>query len=119
MNRIGTMMTRLAFAASALAFSLPGFAAVDRWKLNMTPGVTEVSQQVYDIHMIILWICIVIGVLVFAGLTAWDTQKIKEMYFEADDAAVAGRKAIMGALTLYLDFINLFLFLLRFLGNRE
>jgi FtsH-binding integral membrane protein len=60
-----------------------------------------------------------IGVLVFAGLTAWDTQKIKEMYFEADDAAVAGRKAIMGALTLYLDFINLFLFLLRFLGNRE
>ncbi|MCO5154941.1 MULTISPECIES: Bax inhibitor-1/YccA family protein [unclassified Shinella] len=60
-----------------------------------------------------------IGVLVFAGLTAWDTQKIKEMYFEADDVAVAGRKAIMGALTLYLDFINLFLFLLRFLGNRE
>ena len=41
------------------------------------------------------------------------------MYFEADDTAVAGRKAIMGALTLYLDFINLFLFLLRFLGNRE
>ena len=60
-----------------------------------------------------------IGVLVFAGLTAWDTQKIKEMYFDADDAAVAGRKAIMGALTLYLDFINLFLFMLRFLGNRN
>jgi FtsH-binding integral membrane protein len=60
-----------------------------------------------------------IGVLIFAGLTAWDTQKIKEMYFEADGADVAGRKAIMGALTLYLDFINLFLFLLRFLGNRE
>jgi len=60
-----------------------------------------------------------IGVLIFAGLTAWDTQKIKEMYFEADSADVAGRKAIMGALTLYLDFINLFLFLLRFLGNRD
>ena len=60
-----------------------------------------------------------IGVLVFAGLTAWDTQKIKEMYFEADDVAVAGRKAIMGALTLYLDFVNLFLFLLRFMGNRD
>jgi uncharacterized protein len=58
-----------------------------------------------------------IGVLIFAGLTAWDTQKIKEMYFEADDVAVAGRKAVMGALTLYLDFINLFLFMLRFLGN--
>ncbi len=60
-----------------------------------------------------------IGVLIFAGLTAYDTQKIKEMYFEADGAEAAGRKAIMGALTLYLDFINLFLFMLRFLGNRN
>jgi len=60
-----------------------------------------------------------IGVLVFAGLTAYDTQKIKEMYFEGDDVLVMGRKAIMGALTLYLDFINLFSFLLAFLGNRE
>ncbi len=60
-----------------------------------------------------------IGVLIFAGLTAYDTQKIKEMYFDADDVAVAGRKAIMGALTLYLDFINLFTFLLQFLGNRD
>ncbi len=61
----------------------------------------------------------VIGVLIFAGLTAYDTQRIKEMYFEADDVAVAGRKAIMGALTLYLDFINLFMFLLQFMGNRK
>ncbi|MHA7971350.1 Bax inhibitor-1/YccA family protein [Rhizobium sp. CAU 1783] len=61
----------------------------------------------------------VIGVLLFAGLTAYDTQNIKESYYEADGADVAGRKAIMGALQLYLDFINLFLFLLRFLGNRE
>jgi FtsH-binding integral membrane protein len=60
-----------------------------------------------------------IGVLIFSGLTAYDTQKIKEMYFEGDDVLVAGRKAIMGALTLYLDFINLFTFLLQFLGNRE
>jgi FtsH-binding integral membrane protein len=60
-----------------------------------------------------------IGVLVFAGLTAYDTQKIKEMYFDGDDVLVSGRKAIMGALTLYLDFINLFTFLLSFLGNRE
>ncbi|PWK76135.1 hypothetical protein C8K44_102122 [Aminobacter sp. AP02] len=60
-----------------------------------------------------------IGVLVFAGLTAYDTQKIKEMYFDGDDVLVSGRKAIMGALTLYLDFINLFSFLLSFLGNRE
>lgn len=60
-----------------------------------------------------------IGVLVFAGLTAYDTQQIKEMYWEGDDTLVAGRKAIMGALRLYLDFINLFMFLLQFLGNRE
>lgn len=61
----------------------------------------------------------IIGVLVFTGLTAYDTQKIKEMYFEGDDTAVMGRKAIMGALKLYLDFINLFLMLLRLFGNRE
>jgi hypothetical protein len=60
-----------------------------------------------------------IGVIVFAGLTAYDTQRIKEMYFEADDAATAGRKAIMGALTLYLDFINMFLMLLQLFGNRN
>jgi len=60
-----------------------------------------------------------IGVLIFAGLTAWDTQKIKEMYSANDDGTISGRKAVMGALTLYLDFINLFLFLLRFLGDRR
>jgi FtsH-binding integral membrane protein len=59
----------------------------------------------------------VVGVLVFAGLTAWDTQKIKELYYVGDDGTVAGRKAIMGALSLYLDFINLFLMLLRLFGN--
>ena len=60
-----------------------------------------------------------IGVLIFAGLTAWDTQRIKEMYSVMDDGTIAGRKAVMGALSLYLDFINLFLFLLRFLGDRR
>jgi FtsH-binding integral membrane protein len=61
----------------------------------------------------------VVGVLVFAGLTAWDTQKIKEMYDVNDDGTVSGRKAVMGALTLYLDFINLFLMLLRLFGERR
>ena len=60
-----------------------------------------------------------IGVLIIAGLTAYDTQRIKEMYYAADGADVAGRKAIMGALTLYLDFINLFMFLLQFMGDRK
>jgi FtsH-binding integral membrane protein len=61
----------------------------------------------------------VVGVLVFAGLTAWDTQKIKEMYSAMDDGTVAGRKAVMGALSLYLDFINLFMMLLRLFGDRR
>ena len=59
----------------------------------------------------------VIGVLVFAGLTAYDTQKIKSMYFAVAGSDFMGKSVIMGALTLYLDFINLFLFLLRFMGN--
>ena len=61
----------------------------------------------------------VIGVLVFTGLTAYDTQRIKEMYIESDGTAVMTKKAIMGALTLYLDFINLFLMLLRLFGSRD
>ncbi|GGF85301.1 membrane protein [Azorhizobium oxalatiphilum] len=65
------------------------------------------------------WIVSVVGVVVFAGLTAYDTQRIKEMYFEGDGEVVAGRKAIMGALTLYLDFINLFVMLLQLFGNRN
>lgn len=61
----------------------------------------------------------VVGVLLFAGLTAYDTQKIKSMYHAGDDKATAARKSIFGALTLYLDFINMFLFLVRLIGNRE
>jgi FtsH-binding integral membrane protein len=61
----------------------------------------------------------VIGVLVFVGLTAYDTQKIKEMYVAYDDGQVAGKKAVMGALNLHLDFINLFLFLLQLFGARR
>jgi FtsH-binding integral membrane protein len=60
-----------------------------------------------------------IGVLLFAGLTAYDTQKIKSMYYGVQGTDFFGRSVVMGALTLYLDFINLFLFLLRFLGDRR
>lgn len=55
----------------------------------------------------------VIGVLVFVGLTAYDTQRIKEVYYEADGEEVAAKKSIMGALTLYLDFINIFIMLMQ------
>ncbi len=64
----------------------------------------------------------VIGVLIFAGLTAYDTQNIKNTYLQhaqAGDSEWLGKAAIMGALQLYLDFINLFMFLLQFLGNRD
>jgi uncharacterized protein len=65
------------------------------------------------------WVISVAGVLIFTGLTAYDTQSIKESYVANDDSTVAGRKAIFGALRLYLDFINLFLMLLRLMGNRR
>ncbi|MBN9344007.1 MAG: hypothetical protein BGO76_08275 [Caedibacter sp. 38-128] len=60
-----------------------------------------------------------IGVLIFTGLTAYDTQVIKSEYIEGDDREIMMKKSIMGALRLYLDFINLFLHLLRFLGDRR
>ena len=65
------------------------------------------------------WVISVAGVIIFTGLTAYDTQSIKESYYVGDDGTIAGKKAIMGALRLYLDFINLFLMLLRLLGDRR
>ena len=61
----------------------------------------------------------VIGVLVFVGLTAYDTQAIKNIYSESDSDEVYSKKAVMGALRLYLDFINLFIMLLRLFGSRR
>ena len=66
------------------------------------------------------WITTFVGVLVFAGLTAWDAQKIQQMALMADDVNESTQKmALLGALTLYLDFINLFLYLLRIFGKRN
>ena len=66
------------------------------------------------------WIITYVGVIVFVGLTAYDTNKLKQLYLQHGDAGETGQKlALMGALTLYLDFINLFLFLLRIFGNRR
>ena len=61
----------------------------------------------------------ILGVLIFVGLTAYDTQKIKNMYVASDSGELMGKKAVMGALTLYLDFINLFIMLLRLFGQRR
>ena len=60
-----------------------------------------------------------IGVGIFMGLTAWDTQKLKQMYYASGGGAMGQKLSIMGAFTLYLDFINLFLFMLRFMGDRR
>ena len=61
----------------------------------------------------------IIGVFIFVGLTAYDTQMIKGLYYDGDDSTAIEKKSIMGALQLYLDFINLFLYLLRFIGDRR
>ncbi len=61
----------------------------------------------------------VLGVLIFAGLTAYDTQSIKNEYYSGDSQLVAGQKAVLGALRLYLDFLNMFLMLLQLFGNRN
>lgn len=65
------------------------------------------------------WAISLLGVGIFAGLTAWDTQSIKEMYVSGDGSEVAAKKSIYGALQLYLDFINMFQFLLNLMGNRN
>jgi FtsH-binding integral membrane protein len=65
------------------------------------------------------WMISMVGIGVFAGLTAYDNQRLKGMYDRSDDALSAGRKAVMGALSLYLDFINLFMMMLRLMGGRR
>ena len=65
------------------------------------------------------WALSVIGVLIFAGLTAWDTQRLKEEYAYVAGTELAGKAVVMGALSLYLDFINMFLFMLRLIGGRR
>jgi FtsH-binding integral membrane protein len=60
-----------------------------------------------------------LGVLIFAGLTAWDTQRLKEQYAAVAGTEFAGKAVVLGALSLYLDFINMFQFMLQFMGNRR
>ncbi|HUO88277.1 MAG TPA: Bax inhibitor-1/YccA family protein [Rhizomicrobium sp.] len=83
-------------------------------------GIVIASLVSYFVQSAMLtWVISVVGVLVFTGLTAYDTQWIKNNYIASDDVATAGKKAIFGALKLYLDFVNLFLFILRLMGNRR
>jgi uncharacterized protein len=64
----------------------------------------------------LMWAISFLGVLIFAGLTAWDTQRLKASYYQLRGTQLAGKMIVLGALSLYLDFINMFLFLLRFMG---
>ena len=67
----------------------------------------------------LMWAVSFIGVLIFAGLTAYDTQRLKREYAVLRGTEFAGKAVILGALSLYLDFINMFQFLLQFMGSRE
>jgi uncharacterized protein len=113
-------------AATFLAMSLYGYttrtdlARFGSFLLMGLIGVIIASLVNLFFHSSAMQFAIsVIGVLVFTGLTAWDTQRIKEMYWEGDSAVVAGKKAVMGALALYLDFINLFVMLMQLMGQRR
>ncbi len=123
-----TSITRVFFITSAAfgALSLFGYTTkkdISGWGSFLFMGLIGIIiASVVNIFIgssALTFAISVIGVLVFAGLTAYDTQQIKEMYYEGDGTAVTGRKAIMGALKLYLDFINMFILLLSLFGNRN
>lgn len=78
-------------------------------------GLVNIFLQSAAMHFVIS----VVGVLVFVGLTAYDTQRIRDLYLESDEGETVGKKAILGALTLYMDFINLFIMLLNLFGERK
>jgi uncharacterized protein len=124
----GESITRVFFisAASFGALSLYGYTTqrdltgVGSFMFMGLIGLIIASLVNIFLHSSgLAWAISIIGVVVFAGLTAYDTQSIKEMYDPMDDGTVGGRKAVMGALRLYLDFINLFLMLLRLMGDRR
>ncbi len=120
------------FFITAIAFaglSLWGYTTkkdISGWGAFLIMGVIGlIVASIVNIFLqspAIMFAVSALGVLIFAGLTAYDTQRIKNDYLQhahAADAEWLGKAAIMGALSLYLDFINLFMFLLQFLGSRE
>ena len=117
--------TFLITAASFGALSLYGYTTKRNLSamgsflfMGLIGLIIAMVVNIFLVSSALQWAISVIGVLIFAGLTAFDTQKIKNMYYavEGQQEAIA-KTSVMGALALYLDFLNLFLFLLRFLGN--
>ena len=124
----GMSVTRVFFICSATfgAMSLYGYTTKrDLTKLGsflMMGLIGIIIASIVNIFMkssMMYFVISILGVLIFVGLTAYDTQKIKNMYSASDTGEVVGKKAVMGALTLYLDFINLFIMLLRLFGQRR
>jgi len=124
----GTSITRVFFITAGTfgAMSIYGYTTKrDLTRLGsflMMGLIGIIIASIVNIFMkssMMYFVISIIGVLVFVGLTAYDTQKIKNMYLVSDTGEVMGKKAVMGALTLYLDFINLFIMLLRLFGQRR
>jgi uncharacterized protein len=124
----GTSIARTFFitAATFLAMSLYGYTTrtdlsrVGSFLLMGLIGIVIAGLVNMFVASSALQLAIsVIGVIVFVGLTAYDTQRIKEIYLESDSTVIAGKKATMGALALYLDFLNLFNLLLNLSGDRR
>jgi uncharacterized protein len=124
----GASITRVFFITSGTfgAMSIYGYTTKkDLTKLGsflMMGLFGIIIASIVNIFMkstMMYYVISILGVLIFVGLTAYDTQKIKNMYLSSDSGEVMGKKAVMGALTLYLDFINLFIMLLRLFGQRR
>ncbi len=124
----GVSITRVFFITSATfaAMSLYGYTTKrDLSKFGsflfmgligvVIASIVNIFLQSSAVHFVIS----AVGVLVFVGLTAYDTQAIKSIYLESDDRETHDRKAILGALQLYLDFLNIFILLLQFFGDRR
>ena len=124
----GASITRVFFITTGTfgAMSIYGYTTKrDLTKLGsflMMGLIGIIIASIVNIFMkssMMYFVISILGVLIFVGLTAYDTQKIKNMYLVSDSGEIMGKKAVMGALTLYLDFINLFIMLLRLFGQRR
>jgi hypothetical protein len=128
LNFTGESVARVFFIAAAM------FGGLSLWGYTTKRSLTGMGSflfmgligiliaSVVNIFLgsaMIHWVVSVIGVIVFAGFTAYDTQQIKEMYAADDSGEVSTKKAVFGALRLYLDFINLFIMLIQLFGQRE
>jgi hypothetical protein len=124
----GTSIARVFFITAGTfgAMSLYGYTTkrdLSAWGSFLFMGLIGIIiasvVNIFLASQMLHFVVSVIGVLVFVGLTAYDTQAIKSEYMESDGSELAGKKALMGALRLYLDFLNLFLMLLHLFGNRN